>query len=143
MFNVSSTKLYFRHMEVQHFHHSIMEYLMNRRLHGASGQSLISHLWGPEFMSQSLHVGFLVSGVLVSFPWVFSHFTCHQFHSTISPHSSHSYNFISSVPVMVRQAWSAGILAIHRPSTLRDFIASHPLTQPCVGHELRIFIFYF
>ena len=24
----------------------------------------------------------------------------------------------------------------------RDFIASHPSTRPCVGHELRIFIFF-
>ena len=39
---------------------------------------------------------------------------------------------------MVRQAWSAGTLAIHRP-TIRGFIASHPSTRPFVGHELRIF----
>ena len=43
-------------------------------------------------------------------------FFCNKYHSTISPHSSHSFRFISSPPVMVRQAWSAGILAIHRPS---------------------------
>ena len=40
--------------------------------------------------------------------------------------------------VMVRQAWSAGTLATHGPIIL----GLHPSTRPCVGHELRIFIFY-
>ena len=31
------------------------------------------------------------------------------------PHSSHPFRFISSALVMVRQAWSAGTLAIHGP----------------------------
>ena len=30
------------------------------RLCGASGQSLASHRWGPEFVSRSLNVGFVV-----------------------------------------------------------------------------------
>ena len=45
-----------------------------------------------------------------------------------------SYHFIH--PVMVRQAWSVGILAIHRPSSI--VIASHPSIRPCAGHKLRI-----
>ena len=32
-----------------------------------------------------------------------------------SPYSSHPFRFISSALVMVRQAWSAGTLAIHGP----------------------------
>ena len=32
-----------------------------------------------------------------------------------SPHSSHPFRFISPALVMVRQAWSAGILATHGP----------------------------
>ena len=45
-------------------------------------------------------------------------FPCRKFHSTISPHSSHSFCFISfhQAPVMIRQAWSAGIRDIHEPS---------------------------
>ena len=54
--------------------------------------------------------------------------------------SSHSFHFISSAPVMVRQAWSASTLATHGP-ILWGFIASHPSTRSCVGHELRIFIY--
>ena len=50
-----------------------------------------------------------------------------------------SFHFISSAPAWVRQAWSAGTLAIHKPS-IRCMIASYP----CVGHELKIFfICYF
>ena len=48
----------------------------------------------------------------------------------------------SYAPVMVRQAQSASILVIHRPSIgggSRHFIAFYPLTWPCVGQEL-IFI---
>ena len=39
-----------------------------------------------------------------------------RLHSTISPFSSHPFRFISSALVMVRQAWSAGTLAIHWPT---------------------------
>ena len=49
------------------------------------------------------------------FHWVSPVFPCHKFHSTISPHSSHPFRFISSALVMVRQAWSAGTLATHGP----------------------------
>ena len=87
------------------------------RPRGASGQALASHRWGPDFASRSLHVGFVVHekesgqvshGVSPVFPY-------HKFHSTISPHSSHPFRFISSGLVMVRQAWSVGILATHGP----------------------------
>ena len=50
------------------------------------------------------------------------------------------FRFISSALVMVCQAWSAGTLATHGPIN-RGFTASHPSTRPCVGHELRIFIY--
>ena len=43
----------------------------------------------------------------------------------ISPHSSHSFRFISFAAVMVRQAWSAGTHAIHR-------FSSHLI--PCAEH---------
>ena len=51
-------------------------------------------------MSFSRHFGYTVSNI---------------FHSTISPHSSHPFRFISSALVMVSQAWSAGTLATHGP----------------------------
>ena len=50
---------------------------------------------------------------------VFYRFSLPQFHSTISPHSSHSFvsfHLISSAPVMMRHVWSTGILAIQSPS---------------------------
>ena len=53
--------------------------------------------------------------VWVGFSWVSPVFPYHKFHSTISPHSSHPFRFISSALVMVRQVWSAGTLATHRP----------------------------
>ena len=76
------------------------------------------HCWGPGFVSRSLHVGFMVglNGVWVGFSRASSVSHCHKFHSIISPHSSHSFYFTSSAPVMVRQVWSACILPIHRPS---------------------------
>ena len=57
------------------------------------------------------------NGVWVGFSRGFSHFPLPQiFHSTISPHSSHPFRFISSALVMVHQAWSAGTLAVHGPT---------------------------
>ena len=52
--------------------------------------------------------------VWVGFSWGFSHFLLPQisFHNFSTPISSISFHFISSAPVMVQQAWSAGILAI-------------------------------
>ena len=49
-------------------------------------------------------------------PRGFPVFLCHKFHSTTSRHSFISFHFISYTPTMVRQAWSAGNLAIRRPS---------------------------
>ena len=37
---------------------------------------------------------------------------------------------------MVRQAWSAGILAAHRPSGFNKGMSSHLTTRLCVRHEL-------
>ena len=47
-----------------------------------------------------------------------------------------SFHSISSVPVMVRQAWSTSFLAIHRFSIKGGDIASHPSTSPQSGQEL-------
>ena len=79
------------------------------------------------------------NGVWADFSRVSPVFPYHQFHSTISPHSFHPFRLISSALVMVRQAWSAGTLVTHGP-IIWGFIASHPSTRPCVGHELRILL---
>ena len=55
------------------------------------------------------------NGVWVSLSRGFSRFPLPKFHSTISPHSSHPFRFISSALLMVRQAWSVGTLATHGP----------------------------
>ena len=47
---------------------------------------------------------------------VFPVFPCHKFHSTISPHSSHSFSFISSSPVMLCQACRPTSFTVHKPS---------------------------
>ena len=76
------------------------------------------------------------NGVWVDFSRNFCRFPQSQisFH-----HFSTLTSFISFAPVMVRQAWSTGILAIHIPS-IADYIASYFSTRPYVGHEL-IFLF--
>ena len=56
------------------------------------------------------------NGVWLGFSRGFSRFPYHKFHSSISPHLSHSFSFILSVHVMVRQTWFAGTLAIHGPT---------------------------
>ena len=56
------------------------------------------------------------NGVWVGFFGVPPVFPRHKFHSTISPHS---FSFISFASMMVRQAWSAGILVFHRFSIKR------------------------
>ena len=55
------------------------------------------------------------NGVWVGFSTYFSHFPLPQilFHHFSTLISSNSFHFIPSAPVMVRKAWSAGILAIH------------------------------
>ena len=55
------------------------------------------------------------NGVWVGFSGVSPVFPYHKFHSTISPRPSHPFRSITSALVMVRQAWSAGILATHGP----------------------------
>ena len=101
---------------------------------GVPSSHLGHSMWVSWWMKRGLCRFF--SGFLLFFPY-------HKFHSTISPYSSHPFRFISSALVMVRQAWSAGTLATHGPIMYRGFIASHPLTWPCVGHELRIFYILF
>ena len=61
------------------------------------------HRWGSEFVfGHSMWVGFLPFTPATDFIASFLH--------------THLIHFVSSAPVMVRQAWLAGILAIHRPS---------------------------
>ena len=59
----------------------------------------------------------------------------HHFSTLIS-----SISFISSALVMVRQAWSAGTFATHGSIISGLHRIS---TRPCVGHELRIFIYIY
>ena len=47
-----------------------------------------------------------------------------------------SFHFISPAPVMVRQAWCTASL-LFTDLQYRGFIASHPSTRPCVGHEFE------
>ena len=100
---------------------------------GVWSLGLCYSMWVSWWMNWGL--GRFSSGLLPFSPY-------HKFHSTISPHSSHPYRFISSALVMVRQAWSASTLATHW-LIIWGFIASHPSARPCVGHELRIFILFF
>ena len=74
-------------------------------------------LYISEFASRSLHVGFVVdeTGSGKVFHRVSPVFPYHKFHSTISPHSSHPFRFISSALVLVHQAWSASTPATHGP----------------------------
>ena len=58
---------------------------------------------------QTKQVWVVILGVSPVFPY-------NKFHSTISSQSSITFPLISSAPAMVRQAQSAGILVIHRPS---------------------------
>ena len=64
------------------------------------------------------------------------------FSPTISPHSSHPFRFISFHQPLwwcIRRGRPASLL--FTGLKYRGFIASHPSTRPCVGHELRIFIY--
>ena len=62
----------------------------------------------PCFVVDETGSGQVFHGVSPVFPY-------HKFHSTVSPHSSHPFRFISSALVMMRQASSAGTLATHGP----------------------------
>ena len=68
------------------------------------------------------------NGVWVAFHGVSPVFPYHKFHSTISPHSSRPFRFISSALVMMRQAWSAGTLATHGPIIIGA--SSHLIPRP-------------
>ena len=95
--------------------------------------------------SRSFLVGFVVDNmksgqVFLGVSFVFSY---HKFHSSISPHSSHSFHFIfiSSTPVMVQQAWLAGILIIEGLYLqYRGYIISHSLTRSFARYKLSIFL---
>ena len=104
---------------------------------------LVSHCWGPEFASLSLHVGFMVDKpVWVGFVRVSPIFPCHKFHSTICPHSSFTFHFTSFAPVMVHQAWSASILAIHGPSIKGFHHFSSLYLALCRTRVERLYISY-
>ena len=72
---------------------------------GVPSSRLGHSMWVSWWTKQSL--GTFSSGFFV--------FPCHNFHSTISPHSSLLFSSFHQPPVMVHKAWSA-VLAIHRPS---------------------------
>ena len=102
-------------------------------------------LWCQQFTLLGSWVRILVTAsrfhggwnrVQVRFLVVSLIFLCHKFHSTISPHSSQSFNFISSIPVMVHHACSACILSIHRPA-IKGLHLISSLDLFFVGHELR------
>ena len=89
-------------------------------------RSRLGHfMWVSKRMKQS-GAGFL---------GVFPVFSCHEFNSTIWPYSSHSFHFISpcddTTAIVDRHPYY---------SQQMGFIASHPSTRPCVGHEFEIFV---
>ena len=67
-------------------------------------------------LGHSMSVSWWTKRSLGRFSRDFPVFLCHKLSSTISPHSPHSFCFLPLAPVIVRQAWSVGILAIHWPS---------------------------
>ena len=116
------------------------------RLHGASVLNTCLPLLRSRICVSATPCGFCggQNGVWVGFCLGLSVFPCHKFLSTISPHTSHSFRFISFH--FIRPCDGAtGVVGRHPSYSLTynigDFIASHPSTRPCVGHELRIFIY--
>ena len=108
--------------------------LFLRRLRIASGWSLASYRWSHEFGSRSLHVGFVIDETEPL--WFFSEFISF-FYTEISFHGfSTLISFILSASVMERQAWLAGILAVHRPSIL-ELLRTLSFDPACFGHGLR------
>ena len=64
-------------------------------------------------------------------------FSYQKFHFTISPHSSHSFHYITPCD------GATGVTGRH-PWNLLTFnigASSHPSTRPCVGHDLRFVYF--
>ena len=79
------------------------------------------------------------NGVWVGFSWSF------PFHPTtnfIPPflHSLISFHFISLAPMIVRQEWSADILAIHWPSSLGPFSPTTNSSPPFLHTHLIHFV---
>ena len=91
-------------------------------------------------LGHSMWVSWWTKRSMVRFSGVSPVFPYHKFHSTISPHSSHSFRFISfdlSLWSCVRRGRPASLLFTDLQQ--RGIIASHPSTRPCVGYELRIY----
>ena len=82
------------------------------------------------------------NGVWVGFSWISPVSPATNFIPPFLTLISISFHFISSVPVMVRQMWSAGILAIHRPS-IWGIIASYPSTRPCRIRIEDLFVIFY
>ena len=100
---------------------------------GVPSSRLGHSMWVSWWTKRGLGRFFTVSPV---FPY-------HKFHSTIfsTPISSIFVSFHPPLWWCVRRGRPAPLLFtdLH----YRGFIASHPSTRPCVGHELRIFIFIY
>ena len=113
----------------------LVNFCCSRGPRGTSGLTSIPIAGGAEFASRSHHVvswwtkqrlgrffsGFLPFSSATNFIPPFVH--------------THLIHFISSVPVMVHQASSAGT-----DLQYSCFITSHPSIRPSVGHELRRFL---
>ena len=74
-------------------------------------------------------------GIWVDFSRGFTRFPCRKFHSTISPHSFHSLNFIRPYD------GESGLIGRHsgysQSFKQRDLIASNPSTLSDLGRELK------
>ena len=62
-----------------------------------------------------------------------------SFHHFLHPHLIHFVSFHPPLWWCIRRGRPAPLLLTDL--YCRGFIASHPSTRPCVGHELRIFIY--
>ena len=106
------------------------------RIHGAADQRPASHSQGPEFESRALHVGFVIEETS---PDRFSSWLL-PFSPATNFISPFLHSFLQPLPRCIRRGLAACLLiAILQ---YRCFIASHLLTLPCVGQELRIFIIH-
>ena len=66
----------------------------------------------------------------------FSGFLLFSTATNFIPSFFHTLHILSD-PVIVLQAWSAGILVIHTPSIEGGFISSLLSTRPCIGDDSR------
>ena len=114
-----------QHKNVVHFRGSPSINLVFRRLRAPWRKRLDTRLpsLGSRVRVSILHVGFRCerNRVWIVFSRGFSRFPLAQisFHNFSTLISFISFNFISSAPVMVRQAWSVDTLSLHRSSTKR------------------------